>query len=167
VFLPQSEEVGRTKQEICARYGLDGLYPAEGLDVSALPFGEQARAIFESCVELMDASDAGLANLTPFRGPSGDVGTAFEMGYLFARGCPVFGYTAEVVDYGSRVVDDNGHHIEAFGLADNLMLEGPMMRRDAVIVRAAEAGPWPLAALTAFELAVEIMALEFGTIPGS
>lgn len=79
----------------------------------------------------------------------------------------MFGYTAEVVDYGSRVVDDNGHHIEAFGLADNLMLEGPMMRRDAVIVRAAETGPWPLAALTAFELAVEIMALEFGTIPDS
>ena len=40
------------------------------------------------------------------------------------------------------------------------MLEGPMMRRGAIIVRAAESGPWPLAALTAFELAVEIAALE-------
>jgi len=159
VFLPESAEVGRAKQAICARHGLDGRYPGDGPDVGGLPLGEQARALFESCIEMMDACVAGLVNLTPFRGPSADVGTAFEMGYLFGRGCHVFGYTSEVGDYTTRVVDD-AIHVESFGLADNLMLEGPMMRRGAIIVRAAESGPWPLAALTAFELAVEIAALE-------
>ena len=87
VFLRESAEVGRAKQAICARHGLDGRYPGDGPDVSGLPLGEQARALFESCVEMMDACVAGLVNLTPFRGPSADVGTAFEMGYLFGRGC--------------------------------------------------------------------------------
>jgi nucleoside 2-deoxyribosyltransferase len=163
VFLPEYAEVGRAKQAICARYGLDGRYPGDGADVTRLPLDEQARALFEGCVEMMDACAAGLANLTPFRGPSADVGTAFEMGYLFGRECPVFGYTSEVVDYTSRVTDDE-IHAEAFGLADNLMLEGPMMRRGTVIVRAAEPGRWPLAALTAFEVAVQIAALELGTV---
>ena len=38
-----------------------------------------------------------------------------------------------------------------------------MMRRGAIIVRAAEPGKWPLAALTAFELAVQIAALELAS----
>ena len=164
VFLRESVEVGRAKQAICARHGLDGRYPGDSPDVSGLPVGEQARALFEACVEMMDACVAGLVNLTPFRGPSADVGTAFEMGYLFGRDRPVFGYTSEVGDYTTRVVDD-AIQVESFGLADNLMLEGPMMRRGAIIVRAAEPGPWPLAALTAFELAVQIAALELASDP--
>jgi nucleoside 2-deoxyribosyltransferase len=166
VFLPEYAEVGRAKQAICARYGLEGHYPGDGADVTGLPLDEQARALFEGCVEMMGVCVAGLANLTPFRGPSADVGTAFEMGYLFGRDCPVFGYTSEVVDYTSRVTDDE-IHVEAFGLADNLMLEGPMMRRGTVVVRAAEPGRWPLAALTAFEIAAQIAALELGTIERS
>ena len=103
VFLRESAEVGRAKQAICARHGLEGRYPGDGPDVSGLPLGEQARALFEACVEMMDSCVAGLVNLTPFRGPSADVGTAFEMGYLFGRSCPVFGYTSEVGDYTHRV----------------------------------------------------------------
>jgi hypothetical protein len=52
--------------------------------------------------------------------------------------------------------------VEAFGLADNLMLEGPMMRRERTIVRAAEDGPWPTAALGAFEITVRLAARELG-----
>jgi nucleoside 2-deoxyribosyltransferase len=159
VFLPNSAEIGRRKQEICAAHGLEGHYPGEGLDVSGLPLAEQARALFEGCVEMMDLCVAGLANLTPFRGPSADVGTAFEMGYLFGRGFPVFGYTSQLGDYASRV-EDAEHMVEGFGLADNLMLEGPMLRRERAIVRMAEEGPWPTAALTAFEVAVQLAALE-------
>jgi nucleoside 2-deoxyribosyltransferase len=159
VFLPNSAEIGQRKQAICAAHGLEGHYPGEGLDVNGLPPAEQARALFEGCVEKMDRCVAGLANLTPFRGPSADVGTAFEMGYLFGRGFPVYGYTSHLGDYASRVVDEE-HTVEGFGLADNLMLEGPMLRRERAIVRVSEEGPWPTAALGAFEIAVELAALE-------
>jgi hypothetical protein len=40
------------------------------------------------------------------------------------------------------------------------MLEGPMLRRERAIVRMAETGPWPTAALGAFEIAVQLAAVE-------
>ncbi len=55
--------------------------------------------------------------------------------------------------------------VEAFGLADNLMLEGPMMRRELAIVRVADDGPWPTAAFPAFELTVRLAAAELGAGP--
>jgi nucleoside 2-deoxyribosyltransferase len=162
VFLPNSAEIGRHKQAICAAHGLVGHYPGEGIDLSGLPPAEHARALFEGCIEMMDRCVAGLANLTPFRGPSADVGTAFEMGYLFGRGFPLFGYTSHMDDYAFRVRDEE-LMVEAFGLADNLMLEGPMMRRERTVVRVAEEGRWPTAALGAFEITVKLAARELGT----
>jgi nucleoside 2-deoxyribosyltransferase len=161
VFLPDSAEIGRRKQALCASHGLDGLYPGDGIDLSALPTDEHARALFEGCVEMMDRCVAGLANLTPFRGPSADVGTAFEMGYLFGRGFPVFGYTSHMDDYASRVRDE-ALMVEAFGLADNLMLEGPMLRRDRTVVRMSEGGGSATAAFGAFEIAVQLAAEHLG-----
>ena len=162
VFLPDSAEIGRRKQAICAAHGFEGHYPGAEVDLVGLTPTAQARALFESCVEMMDRCVAGFANITPFRGPSADVGTAFEMGYLFGRGFPVFGYTSHTDDYSARVSDEEGM-VEDFGLADNLMLEGPMMRRELTIVRAAETGPWPSAALAAFEIAVHLAAGELDT----
>lgn len=157
VFLPESSEIGRRKQALCARYGLEGVYPGEGVDLDALPENEHAQALFDACISMMDRCVGGLCNLTPFRGPSADVGTAFEMGYLFARGVPVLGYTAHVHDYERRV-GESEHMIEGFGLADNLMLEGPMLRHDLTVVRAPETGTPVLAALTAFEQTVALLA---------
>jgi len=163
VFSANSAEIGQRKRAICEVHGLEGHYPGDGVDLATIPPAEHARALFEACVEMMDRCIAGLANLTPFRGPSADVGTAFEMGYLFGRGFPVFGYTSHVDDYAARVSDE-GRAVEDFGLADNLMLEGPMMRRELTIVRAAEAdGPGAGAALVAFELAARLVAHELGT----
>lgn len=45
-------------------------------------------AIFRACVDHLHGSDAVLAILD---GPDGDSGTAWEMGYAFARGIPVIG----------------------------------------------------------------------------
>ena len=84
-----------------------------------------SEAIFDALVELMDGCDAGVANLTPFRGPSVDPGTAVEIGYLHARGTPVFGYTNVAADYAERV-DDPDRSVEDFGLVDNLMVEGAL-----------------------------------------
>src|SRR5438874_11497432 len=103
VFLPDSRDFGRRKQAICAVHGLEAHYPGDGVDLSVLPATDHARALFEACVAMMDRCVAGLANVTPFRGPSADVGTAFEMGYLFGRGFPGFGYSSHVDDYATRV----------------------------------------------------------------
>lgn len=157
VFLPESTDIGRRKQELCAQHGLEGVYPGEGVDLDALPESEHAQALFDACVAMMDRCVGGLCNLTPFRGPSADVGTAFEMGYLFARGVPVLGYTSHVHDYAARV-GDSEHMVEGFGLADNLMLEGPMLRHELTIVRAEEQHHPALAALTAFEQTVALLA---------
>ena len=164
VFLPDSTEVGRRKQSICRAHGLEGHYPGEEVDLAGLEPAQQARLLFESCVTMMDRCVAGLANVTPFRGVSADVGTAFEMGYLFGRGCPVWGYTSHADDYDARVTadvtDDGELLVEAFGLADNLMLEGPMLRRERTIVRVPESGPNAAAAFDAFEIVVRLAAAE-------
>lgn len=158
VFLPDAREQAERKKVICHKYGLEGRHP---LDVAALPEGleprEQARRLFEAMIRLMDACDAGLANLTPFRGPSMDVGTAFELGYLHGHGKPVFGYTNDPRDYALRVADD-GLLIEAFGLCDNLMIEGPIRR----VVRAARTPADPLHALEAFESCAAEAAVQLG-----
>ena len=51
-----------------------------------------AMKIFKINIDLMNYSDLIIANMTRFRGPSMDVGTAFEMGYMYALGKPVFGF---------------------------------------------------------------------------
>jgi nucleoside 2-deoxyribosyltransferase len=74
-----------------------------------------------------------LADMTPFRGPSMDVGTAFEMGFAKARGMAVFSYSDVLGPYNGRVPagqsdptlpprDRDGLLIEEFGLQDNLMV---------------------------------------------
>ena len=34
----------------------------------------------------MDQADVIIANLTPFRGPSADAGTVYELGYMLGKG---------------------------------------------------------------------------------
>jgi nucleoside 2-deoxyribosyltransferase len=150
VFLPDAVAQGERKKAICRAHGLDGRYP---LDVAPPSSGVEprarARALFAAMIRLMDECDAGIANLTPFRGPSMDVGTAVEIGYLHGRGKRVFGYTNDPRDYAGRVAAD-GLLVEDFGLCDNLMIEGPLAR----VVRAERPLENALAALEAFELCV-------------
>jgi nucleoside 2-deoxyribosyltransferase len=160
VFLPDCAAIGRRKRALCRAYGLVGHYPGDEIDLAGLDPVAQARALFDACVTMMDRCDACVANVTPFRGVSADVGTAFEMGYLFGKGRPVWAYTSHEADYATRVVDDGELLVEAFGLADNLMLEGPMLRRSHTVVRVPESGPDARAALGAFEIAVRLAAAE-------
>lgn len=138
VFLPEAVAVGSAKKALCARYGIEGLYPfdqtLDGLDSSAA-----ATAIFESNLAMMRAADVIVADLSPFRSVSADPGTAFELGYVFALGKPVYGYSDAAADlFGrmtggaprkklhtlsdGRTLHADGLVIEDFGLPDNLML---------------------------------------------
>ena len=130
----------------------------------------------------MRRADIGLFNLTPFRGPSADAGTIFELGFLFALERPVYGYASAAKKYRDRVdVEDgpiverneqlwdrDGYAVEDFGLSDNLMIERAIAetggtiivvdeRRSGIIEGADE----PLAAFRAFETCLEALRGRF------
>jgi nucleoside 2-deoxyribosyltransferase len=136
VFLPNKAEVFAAKAALCDRYGVE---PAPPMDAAALAPGDRlSRQIYQRNIKLMDAADLIIANLSPFRGPSADVGTVFELGYGFAKGLPVFGYSNDPRNYLDRVeaflgpstpgkdgqkYDRDGYAIEDLDLADNLMID--------------------------------------------
>jgi nucleoside 2-deoxyribosyltransferase len=133
VFLQEPAAMSRRKKEICARYGLTGLFP---LDNAIDPAAKGASIkIFRANREMMDNAKAIIANLTPFRGPSADAGTVYELGYMAGRGKLCLGYSNDPSLYAERVakftgIKKSGKHlidaadltVENFGLADNLMI---------------------------------------------
>jgi nucleoside 2-deoxyribosyltransferase len=146
VFLPDAAEVGRRKQALCEAHGLTGLYPLDH-DLTS-PDGPLDRTIFRLNVAMMRRADAGIFNLSPFRGPGADPGTVFELGLMQGLGKKVFGYTnaAETLlartpgaarDAAGVWRDRDGMVIEDFGNADNLMLDACLADAGAPMVRAA------------------------------
>ncbi len=147
VFLPYPEVTAQAKKEILKGYGLEGLFPFDNeiKDPSAYPSreamaGEIARLNFA----MMDRCDACISHLTPFNGPSADVGTVGELHYMYAKGKPVFGYSNDTRSFFELVRDEvyrghvfaepgedgnpkrfrasNGYTLENYGLPDNLMI---------------------------------------------
>jgi nucleoside 2-deoxyribosyltransferase len=169
VFLPDAEEIGRRKAAICDQHHLDARYPLEPIaelgDLTGVDGPERAVHFFDALVTQLDACDAVVANLTPFRGPSADVGTAWELGYAAGRGLPLFAYTNTLEHYFTRVTPD-GLMVEDFDLADNLMLEGAVRRRGGEVIRV-HGGPDPidrLRRLHGFEEAVKAVAAHFAQV---
>lgn len=129
VFLADARQVLQRKQDLCAAAGFVGVSPLDG---DPAP---NAEAIFQNCEAAMDGADLIVANMTPFRGAGMDAGTAYEVGYMRARGKPVFAYSNAPGAYAARVadarpgpdgalIDGLGQTIEDFGLPENLMLAG-------------------------------------------
>ena len=160
VFVPNVAEIGRRKKDLCREFGFEGLFPADHeADVS------DAAAIFKANCALMNRADAGIFNLTPFRGPSADPGTVFELGYMFAGGKPLFGYSSVAPAYrprvesdfgptfesGGRPFDRYGLAVENFGLADNLMIARSIEESGGAFVSVEEAGASNAETLVAIE----------------
>ena len=129
VFRVDAIEVGQAKKELCTRYGFEGVFPMDPVPGDKPRDEVDPRDIYRVCVEHMERCDILIANMTPFRGPSTDVGTAFEMGFAKARGMPIFAYSDVLGPYNDRVStghspqwDVDGLLIEEFGLQDNLMV---------------------------------------------
>ena len=136
VFLPDAVAMGREKVRLAAEAGFEGVFPLDAsLDLAGLPKLEQARRISLANEGLMHRCDVLIANLTPFRGASMDAGTAFEVGFMRARGRPVLGYSNCSTAYADRAravraggpfpgdADAPGVEVEDFGLRENLMIE--------------------------------------------
>jgi nucleoside 2-deoxyribosyltransferase len=174
VFLPDAPDIGRQKRDICERHGVTGLYPLDtAVDLSARDASLQ---IFKGLEAMMDASDAIIANLTPFRGPGADPGTVYELGYMAGHGKLCLGYCNDPQLYAGRVarfttvtsasdkrlIDADGLTVEDFGLPDNLMMIHALELHGAPLVtpRARPADIWH--DLTSFEACVRLAAGKSG-----
>jgi nucleoside 2-deoxyribosyltransferase len=106
VFRPDGLAMFDRLREICAQLGMIGVAPLDGqAALQGLPPGEETiLAIVAADRELMDGCDGGLFCLDPFRRAADmDPGTAVEIGYMFAQGKPLCGYTADGRDYPTKV----------------------------------------------------------------
>lgn len=169
VFLPDAVDIGKRKAELCARHGVSGLYPLDNaIDLSA---GDASLKIFKANEAMMDASDAIIANLTPFRGPGADAGTVYELGYMAGRGKFCLGYCNDPTLYADRVrkftavdaqdgrlIDADGLTVEDFELTDNLMMIHALELHGCALVtpRQMPADIWH--DLTAFEACLRLAA---------
>lgn len=125
VFYPDSADRAARLKDTCRHYGFIGVFPLDsGLQLSTpLAREENGYLIYNANIKLIKSCQAIIANITPFRGPSIDAGTAFEIGYGRALGLDVVGYTSDMSKYKDRVTPD-GMMIEDFGMIDNLMIHG-------------------------------------------
>lgn len=173
VFFPDPIAWAARKKSICARHGLTGVSPLDDLPEepaawAAFPFWRQIAMRNEvhirSCQGL-------IANLTPFRGPSADVGTVYEVGFARALGLRLFGYatvtelflprTLAAIGDAATTLPDGTYHdgdgllVEQFGLFDNLMIEGGIIGSGGALITG-DADRWT--DLTLFERCVEAAA---------
>ena len=172
VFLADAREIGMRKRIICERHGLIGVFPADEEEAcnpsTTLP--GRGLAISRAMERVMGTCDAMIANVTPFRGPSADVGSAYEMGFMRALGRPIFAYTNDdrllfdrVVEFCGGSVrerptgmheDSDGMAVESFTLRDNLMLEGGVIGSGGCLVAAPAPHVERYTSLAAFERCV-------------
>ncbi len=140
VFLPDPISIGKEKKDLCKAYGFEGVFPLDAhFDPAGLEKREQGLQISRNNEKLIQSCDLLIANMTPFRGPHMDVGTAFELGFARALKKPVFGYTNDAGKFTGRTlefinrvkkrdsgrIEDRYHmEIEDFDLTDNLMIDG-------------------------------------------
>ncbi|WP_294536553.1 nucleoside 2-deoxyribosyltransferase [uncultured Rhodoblastus sp.] len=149
VFLPDAAAIGLRKKTLCENFGFVGLFPLDN-DFAAETENIDEK-IFAANLALMREAEAGIFNLTPFRGVHADPGTVFELGFFKAQNKPLFAYTNSPEHYFDRVAekfgllrpsdgdycDSEGLMVENFGNADNLMLDVALKSQGREIVRPA------------------------------
>ncbi len=137
VFLPDARARMAPKKALVVGAGHEPLLPLDAtLDADLVrdPKPKVARTIFAANCALIEAADAVLANLTPFRGPSADAGTLWEVGYAFGLGKPIYGYSNVTAPFADRArahltANPDGLEVEDFDLpSDNLMVHFSLTR---------------------------------------
>jgi len=180
VFLPDPATWMERKKAICAAYGLTGVSPLDQADTTppewaAMPEWRQIALRNEAHIRTCAAV---VANLTPFRGPSADVGTVYEVGFARGLGRLVFGYATVTASFHERTLaavaasqdhdgawrDQDGMLVEQFDLFDNLMIEAGLAASDSVPVRE-DADRWR--DLSVFERCVAAAARRLAEIMGN
>ncbi|NEI68840.1 nucleoside 2-deoxyribosyltransferase [Rhizobium lusitanum] len=167
VFLPNAREILDRKIALTRSYGFTPVSPGDLSVPETETRRQRGLAISAINEKLMSSADLIIANLTPFRGVAADVGTAFELGFMCARGCPAFAFSNCTENHFERVrglyggevhLGPDGRHrgpdglaLENFDMADNLMLDGGIAARGGVIVTRKVSADQLFTDLTAFE----------------
>ena len=144
VFLPDPIQAGKDKKKVLeiiskdCPFNLIGLYPMDNEIPDFAPNKETGLRIYQANMEQIKKADAVIVNMVRFRGPSMDVGSAFEMGVARGLNKPVFGYydtkpfynTTEqpqlYCDKVKKFCTDDGLTVESFDMEDNLMMIGAL-----------------------------------------
>jgi len=95
-------------RKFAERYGHQGLAPLDNvIDIKDEDRHTQvhSKLIFDANVDLIDNCDVIIANIEPFRGPGVDDGTAWEIGYGYALGKKIWGYS-EFSDMSLKDITD-------------------------------------------------------------
>lgn len=165
MFRRDARAIADRKKALCAAHGFDGLDPLDNALLQHADKRTVATAIFRANMALMDRADAIVANLTPFRGPSADPGTVFELAWMLGRNRPAFAYSTTAALYGERTrailggPDPSGDEIEDFGLHDNLMVDCALNEAGSPIITPPRHGLDPL---WSFERCLEAASRHFG-----
>ena len=171
VFFPGALDLAARKRALCEIAGLQAIQPVESELIEAEPSEAMAREIYANAMEMLRGADAVIANLSPWRGPGADPGTAFEAGVASGMGKPVFAYmnVAEEgqAEHRQRVLewiggqpgedgrwrDADDCEIEDFGLPENLMLWAEARRLYVIVT------PDTQSDLTGLELCLDAIKL--------
>jgi nucleoside 2-deoxyribosyltransferase len=136
VFLPDPLTRAAEMKEVCMRLGAFGWFPFDNQrGVADADPDRMAANISRADEALIRRCDALVANMAPFRGPSMDPGTCYEMGFAKGIGKLVVGYTTDWRRFADKLAattklspdgewwrDANGMLCRDFGLIDNLMM---------------------------------------------
>ena len=151
VFLNNAKEIGEKKKALCRKYQLEGIFPIDvEIETKEKSPQETGLTISKNNESLINSSQIVIANITPFRGPSADVGTVYEMGYAHALGKIVLAYTNVATPFTERTVkalkgkvkrdskcilrDNQDMFIEENCLTDNLMIDGCINANSKILV---------------------------------
>lgn len=122
VFL--KNDIGSQKKALCLKAGYVPLYPLD----NEITGGNAAQEILDANLKMISVADMVIANISPFRGPHCDPGTALEVGYAMQSGKRVLLYSNDSRSLITRIKEDfpsiyvDNTSIEDFGLTENLML---------------------------------------------
>ncbi|WP_203422630.1 nucleoside 2-deoxyribosyltransferase, partial [Acidovorax sp. ST3] len=146
---PDAAALAAEKRALCETAGFVPVLSGDGFLVETEPSEAMAREIYADRVSRMRLTDAGIVNLTPFRGPSCDAGAAFEAGFLAALAPKAWAATLEADavfataymkrdgSYGAAVLSEAGKMLHAVDLPDrgHDVTFDPVSGRSAVFAR--------------------------------
>jgi nucleoside 2-deoxyribosyltransferase len=135
VFRGDAHTHGASLKDLCIANDLEPLWPLDNEPKSSSAT-ELAREIRQMNCAMIERAAAVIADISPFRGPNMDPGTAFEIGYAIALKKPVLIYTDTpgktllertkaafgLRKVGARHYDAADMEVEDFGLHENLMI---------------------------------------------
>jgi nucleoside 2-deoxyribosyltransferase len=170
-WLPEAPSQAAKQRALCRDFGFTGLTAPAIVEIDADNVEIQARELYTERMAKLRQADAGIINLTPWRGPSCAASAAFEAGVLAGLGKPIMAYVnvadesqAEYVDRVEAHVgaqrdeagvwrDGDGCVVEDFGLPETVMLWAEARRLFVIVTDD------PLHDLTGLEMCLDALAL--------